>query len=81
MFVAYVKLNGNTLKNKLINNMNNMNKDLINIGFSLIMTGGCILPNIDFFMRYKKYWNGEKILIYKIIETTGAVLIISSLYL
>ena len=58
-----------------------MNKDLSNIGFSLIVTGCYILPNIDYFMRYKKYWNGQKTLIYKIIETTGAVLMISSLYL
>ena len=54
--------------------------NLTKIGISLIMTGSCILPNIDYFTRYKKYWNGQKTLIYKTIETTGAVLMISSLY-
>lgn len=55
--------------------------NLTKIGLSLLLTGSHILPNIDYFREYKKYWNGEKILIYKIIETTGAVLMISSLYL
>lgn len=73
MFVVHVKLNGNIHKNKLINK--------IICGLSLIMTGGCILPNIDYFRTYQHYWDGKKILIYKIIETTGAIIIISSLYL
>lgn len=58
-----------------------MNIDFTKIGLSLLLTGGHILPNIDYFMKYKKYWNGQKILIYKIIETTGAIIIISSFYL
>jgi hypothetical protein len=55
--------------------------DMTKIGLSLCMTGCHILPNINYFREYKKYWNGEKILVYKIIESTSAILIISSLYI
>ena len=68
--------------NNMTDNFNFISDKLINkIGLSLLLTGSLILPNIDYFREYKKYWNGEKILVYKIIETTGAILIISSLYI